>query len=249
MPYLSSVVLAALILSASAAPAGADQSAALEAELTARIAAAYRAADKTAALLALFHLAGVDPETRAIFERLHAGRLLARYEAPDVAFEPLPEDFDPLQVAAGYEYRPNLELLGTVVLREHGEESGRNTRIPYGLHGGRYLFTGMTRTAVNPDAPPDKALQMIVIGRAVPPPRFKGFCDVMQSNGRSRRMAIEDNGYGNRTLIVTAQYLERCELTSALSGDDWLSLRLLEDDREILVRRIEAPETTISWRR
>ncbi len=249
MPYLSSVVLAALILSTSAAPAAADQSAALEAELTARIAAAYRAADKNAALLALFHLAGVDPETRAIFERLHVGRMLARYEAPDVAFEPLPDDFDPLQVAGGYEYRPNLELLGYVVLRVHGEAGGRNTRIPYGLHGGRYLFTGVTRTAVNPDAPPDKTLQMIVIGLAAPPPRFKGFCDVMQSNGQSRRMSIEDNGHGNRTIIVTAQYLERCELTSELSGGDWLSLRLLENDREIFHERIEAPESSLSWRR
>jgi hypothetical protein len=240
------------LLSATAAPAGADESAALEAEFTARIAAAYEAADKAekkTALLALFHLEDVDPETRAIFERTHVGRFLARYETPTVAFEPLPDDFDPLQVAGGYEYRPNLELLGTVVLREQGDEGGRNTRIPYGLHGGRYLFTAVTRTAVNPDAPPDKSLQMIVIGLAVPPPRFKGFCDVMQSNGESRRMAIEDNGHGNRTLIVMAQYLERCELTSDLSGDGALSLRLLEDDREILHQRIEAPESTLTWRR
>jgi hypothetical protein len=90
-----------------------------------RVRAAYRAPDKMAALKNLFYLANVDNETLLTYERRIIGRMLGKYVDPEVTLEPLPKDFNSLQVIGAYEYRPNLEPLGFVVLAER-------TKVPYG---------------------------------------------------------------------------------------------------------------------
>lgn len=206
-----------------------------------RVKAAFQHTDKSAALKRLFYLDDVDPETLKMYESRIIGRMLAKYDRPSVALEPLPTDFDPVQVIDGYEYRPNVEVVGYLVLEG-------KTRVPYGRREGRHYITAMTRRAVNPGGPPDKMLQMMVIGLANPPVRFEGHCDVMQSNGQSRRMKLEDNGHGNRTVIVMAQRIEGCTVVN-VSGRGTLSLTLTEGDAEIFKERIEAPETEILFAR
>lgn len=211
------------------------------AEFAARITAAFAASDKTGALAKLFYLDGVDPGSRAIYEKRIIGRMLARKTAPSVTFEALPLDFDPVYVSNGYEYRPNLEPLGFAVLN-------KMTRIVFGVRGGRHYFTGVTRVAVNPGGPPDKMVQMTVIGMGQPPVRFEGHCDVMLSNGRLKRMTLQDNGNGNTTAIIMAQHIAACDLTN-LTGRGSLSLRLQEGDAEIFNSRITVPEAKITYRR
>ena len=46
---------------------------------------------------------------------------------------------------------------------------------------------------------PDRMLQMMLVGMASPPVNYTGHCDVMQSNGKIKRMELEDNGHGNTT--------------------------------------------------
>ncbi len=55
-----------------------------------RIGAAFQAGDKTVALKKLFHLDGVDAKTMETYDKLIIGRMLAKFDAPTVAFEPLP---------------------------------------------------------------------------------------------------------------------------------------------------------------
>lgn len=206
-----------------------------------RVKAAFQHADKTAALKRLFYFEDVDPETRKIYDSRIIGRMLAKYDRPKIALEPLPPEFDPVQVVDGYEYRPNVEVVGYVVLEG-------KTRVPYGRRDGRYYITAMTRRAVNPGGPPDKMLQMMVIGIGNPPVRFEGHCDVMQSNGRSKRTKLEDNGHGNRTVIVRAQRIEGCTVVN-VSGRGTLSLTLTEGEAEIFKERIEAPKKQILFAR
>ena len=206
-----------------------------------RIRAAFQAADKTVALKRLFHLDGVDAKSMKIYDRLIIGRMVAKLDAPTIGFEPLPADFDPVYVRDGYEFRPNLTLAGYVVL------NGR-TRIAYGEHDGRFYFTGTTRTAVNPGGPPDRMVQMMVLGIGAPPVRYSGHCDVMQSNGRLKRMTLEDSGIGNTTAIIMAQHIESCELTK-LSPQGTLKLRLQEGEEVSFERRISEDRSTISYRR
>lgn len=207
----------------------------------ARVTQAYAAKNKTAALKTLFYLKGVDPQTLDMYEKRIIGRMLGKYDRPSVAFEPLPKDFNPVQVAGGYEYRPNIPLKGYLVLNA-------KTRVPYGQKNGRYYITAMTRRAVKPGGPPDKTLQMMLIGTGHPPVRYEGHCDVMQSNGKARRMRFEDAGRGNNTMIITARHIVRCDVRN-LSGRGSLSLRLLEGQNTIFAKRVEAPQTAIAYRR
>lgn len=210
-------------------------------EFVERVHAAYRGPDKLAALKALFYLANVDAETLLTYESRIIGRMLGKYDDPTVTLEPLPHDFDPVQVIRGYEYRPNVKPLGYLVL------SGR-TKVPYGEHAGRYFLTAVTRTKITPTPPPDRMLQMMVIGAGHPPVRFNGHCDIMLANGKVRRMTLEDNGHGGNTAIITAQYIISCDLINK-SGHGALSLRLQEAEKMVFQQRVTAPATTIAYRR
>lgn len=206
-----------------------------------RVETAYRAPDKLAALKRLFYLVKFDAETLRTYEARIIGRMLGKYVDPKVALEPLPGDFDPLQVIGAYEYRPNVKPLGYLVL------DGR-TKVPCGDHDGRYFLTAVTRTKITPTPPPDRMLQMMVIGVGHPPVRYAGHCDIMLGNGHTRRMTLEDNGHGGNTAIITAQYIIGCHLINK-SGHGALSLRLQEGDEAVFERRVVAPDSAITYRR
>lgn len=213
----------------------------LESEFAGRIEAAYAADGRDAALLALFHLDGVDEETLQTYRNRVVKRMFGKHEAPTIAFEAFPEGYDPGYVYNGYSYKPNLEAVGMVVL-------GENTRAAYGLHEGRYIFPGTIKTQVAIPERPDQTLQMMVIGMGHPAVRFEGWCDVMQSDGNLKRMTFEDNGNGNTTAIIMGQYISACDLTN-LSARDAISLTLTEGKDETFKKRIEAPETRITFTR
>ncbi len=221
-----------------AGPARADEPIS---DFLARVAAAYGAPDPAVAMTELFHLEGVDAETRETFDERVIPHLLRGHDAPTVGTEPVPDDFDPVYVLNGYEYRPNLAPEGYVVV-------DGTTKAVYGRHDGRYFFVGTIRIAVNPDAPPDRMLQMMLVGMASPPVNYTGHCDVMQSNGKIKRMELEDTGHGNTTAIVMGQYIERCEVTND-SGRGSLWLRLQEGEETVFDQRIETPATRLSYRR
>lgn len=206
-----------------------------------RIRAAFRAPDKTVALKRLFHLDGVDAKSMKIYDRLIIGRMVAKLDAPSIAFEPLPADFDPVYVRDGFEFRPNIPLAGYVVL------NGK-TRVVYGEHDGRFYFAGTTKIAVNPGGPPDRMLQMMVLGIGAPAVRYSGHCDVMQSNGRLKRMTLEDSGIGNTTAIIMAQHIASCELTKR-SPQGTLKLRLQEGEEVSFERIIARDGATLRYRR
>lgn len=206
-----------------------------------RVHAAYGAPDKMAALKRLFYLANVDAETLKQYESRIIGRMLGKYQDPKIVLEPLPGNFDPVQVIGAYEYRPTVKPLGYVVL------DGR-TKVPYGEHEGRYYLSAVTRTEITPAPAPDRMLQMMVIGLGHPPVRFEGHCDIMLGNGHIHRMTLEDEGHGGNTAIMTAQYIDSCTLINK-SGRGALSLRLQEGTEEIFHRRTDAPHEEISYRR
>jgi hypothetical protein len=206
-----------------------------------RVRAAYGAPDKLAALKRLFYLANVDAETVRTYEGRVIGRMLGKYDDPDVTLAPLPKDFYPLYVIGAFEYRPNLKPIGYVVF------AGR-TKVPYGEYDGRFFLTAVTRIPITPAPPPDAMLQMMVIGFGSPPVRFQGHCDIMQGNGRIRRMILEDQGHGGNTAIITAQYIVGCELRNT-SGRGALSLRLQEGEAVVFKRRVVAPDAAIIYRR
>lgn len=123
---------------------------AIEAFLS-RVEAAYGAPDPTAAMMRLFYFEGVDAETRETYDKTLIPHLLRGHDAPTVGVEPVPDDFDPLYVLNGYEYRPNLTPLGYLVI-------DGTTKAVYGQHEGQYYLVGTTRIAVNPDGQPDRML-------------------------------------------------------------------------------------------
>ena len=146
----------------------------------------------------------------------------------------------------GYEYKPVLEPIGKVVLRS-GEQSGYFSLI-YGEKDGKYYYTGPTKTLVNPNHVPDKVLQIIVGGNGDPVLKYDGYCNVMQSNNKIMRKALNDKNKGNafQTIQLYAQYIEKCEVNNnSQSGS--LSLRLLEESETIFEDQIETQETKIIY--
>jgi hypothetical protein len=177
---------------------------------------------------------------------------LAKLHGRNVSFTPLPRPptTEPLHVADGYEYRPNLKPVGHAVFTDPAAAPGNNTKILYGLHPmeRRYYFPLVVRRLVNADAPPDKQLQMLTIGAAHPPVTFAGWCDIALSNNTTKRVILDDQKIGNQTLIMRGQSIEACEVKNT-SGRGSLSLRLFEDDRTLFERHIESPQTTITYRK
>jgi hypothetical protein len=207
----------------------------------ARIAQAYATADKQAALRDLFFMEGMDAETIALYDNRIIGRMLGKHESPSLATEPLPADFDPLQVLGGYEYRPNLTPLGYVVV-------GGKTSALYGHHGDRHYLVGVVRTPIEYPAGPERMLQMIVLGFGQPRILFDGHCDLLLANHDVKRVRLNDEGLASKTMMVTGVQIESCELRN-LSDQGGLMLRLLEGDDQIFDRQVDFPENVISFER
>lgn len=206
-----------------------------------RIEAAFADQDITTAVTRLFYRENLDQEMSAMLDR--TVQRLIDLEEVDVQFLPVPEDAQLVGVVDGYEYRPNLEVLGYVSLGKN--RMGGTTKAPYGqAPDGRYFLTATTRTLVNPDAQPDKQLQMIVVGIGHPAVTFEGWCDVLLSDNNTIRRPLTDSGNGNQTLIMRGQAIQGCEVTNT-SGRGILSLKLMEDKELIFEERIGTPDNTI----
>lgn len=206
-----------------------------------RIEAAFADEDTTAAVTRLFYRENLDQEMSAMLDRT-VQRLIS-LEQVDVQFLPVPEDAQLIGVVDGYEYRPNLEVLGYVSLGKN--RMGGTTKAPYGqAPDGRYFLTATTKTLVNPDASPDKQLHMIVVGIGHPAVTFKGWCDVLLSDKSTTRRPLTDSGNGNHTLIMRGQAIQECQVTNT-SSRGILSLKLMEDQELIFEERIESPDNTI----
>ncbi len=235
-------------ISAAGAPARADSQ--LD-NFQKRIETALAIADGSAratALNALFHRENLDDWSAKMAGRMsgHLDKLQGRA----ISFAPLPPDNVSLHVVDGYEYRPNLKPVGHVVFTDPDARPGNNTKVLYGYDSARsrYAFPVVVRILVNPNAPKDKQLQMIAIGMAHPPVTFEGWCDISLSNNTVNRVTLGDQKIGNQTRIMRGQSIERCEVTNT-SGRGALSLRLFEDDRKLFEDRVEAPHTTIVYRK
>lgn len=214
-----------------------------------RIAGAFAEGDVSARAIkirALFHTEGLDEDTAGLLER--SSKYLAGMERPEIAFEGIPDDAEFLHVLDGYEYAPNLEPVGYVVLTEADAEPGNHTRIPYGLRteDGFHFFPAVTRTLVNPDAEPDKQLQILAMGVGHPALTFDGWCDLALSNNTTKRVTLEDQGIGNQTRILRGQKIPACELSNT-SDRGRLSLTLIEDETTIFEGAAEYPETRITY--
>jgi hypothetical protein len=242
------IVLIAVVSTAIVPAAHAD---AASDEFKARIEAALAIGDdagRTAAVGALFYQNALDDWSESLVARVV--KIVAKKQGHDVSFVPLSPDTELLHVIDGYEYRPNLEPLGQVVFTDPAADPGNDTKVLYGrpANDQRLYFPLTIRQLVNPDAPPDKQLQILTIGAANPTATFEGWCDIALSNNTIKRVILEDQNVGNQTLIMRGQLIEGCEVTNT-GGRGGLSLRLYEDDQEIFIQQIETPETSITYRK
>lgn len=210
----------------------------------ARIEAAYGQADQAAAVGALFYKDGLGEDMQAMLGR--AVGHITRRDAADVRFVPVPGDARLAAVVDGYEYRPNLDVLGYADLGAN--EFGGTTQVPYGQGpDGRYYFTATTKTLVKANAAPDKQLLMMVIGLGAPPITFEGWCDILQSNDEIIRIKFDDKGAGNQTRVMRGQAIAACAFTNT-AGRGALSVRLTVDQEVIFEQRAEAPDTVVRYR-
>lgn len=105
-------------------------------EFKARIEAAFQSPGKKD-VRSLFHLTGHQSEMMIVM-------MISQLNAPQISFAELPEDFDPVQIAGGFKYSPSLDPVGHVIFEENEEK----TEAPYGVHEGKFYFTGIKQTPV-----------------------------------------------------------------------------------------------------
>jgi hypothetical protein len=239
-------ILTAFVVAITAPTARADE---LSDEFKARIEAALAIKDEGARFVTvgdLFYREGIDEFSAGLIDRVTG--IVTKLQGRDITFEPLPPDLELLHVIDGYEYRPNLAPLGRAVFTDPAAAPGNDTKVLYGRppNEQRYFFPLTARVLVNPDAPPDKQLQILTIGAAHPPATFTGWCDIALSNNTVKRVTLDDQNVGNQTFIMRGQSIDACEVTNT-GGRGSLSLRLYEDDQEIFIRQIETPEATITY--
>lgn len=240
------LVLMTFVLGAATHSAHSDT---LQNEFKQRIQAALEIAEddaRVAAVTTLFYRGDLDDWSESLVRR--TAERVAKLRGRDISFATLPATVETLHVINGYEYRPNLEPLGYVVFTDPAAAPGNNTKIFYGRPPGRqrYHFPSTVRRLVNPDAPPDKQLQMLAMGAASPPVTFEGWCDIALSNNTVKRVRLHDQNIGNQTLIMRGQSIRACEVKNT-SGRGSLSLRLYEDDKTIFERRVEMPQNAITY--
>ncbi|UCD10372.1 MAG: hypothetical protein JSU88_06605 [Nitrospinaceae bacterium] len=217
------LLLAACLLAGPEATAGPQE------QFLERIAEASKIRDagmKKQALIKLFNFTGVDPDTRERFTRKVIDQVLMKYIDPVLAFGPLPEDFDGVNVKDGVEYRPNLPLLGLVIINDR-------TRLAYGEAGGRLYFSASTRKVVNPHAAKDRPLSILVIGTISPERvKFRGNCRILLSNNQQKMLVVNDQGLGSFSLTLPGQRIDSCKITRT-SAKGKLQLVLSEGEREL----------------
>lgn len=93
-----------------------------------RIETAFTSQDTTTAVTRLFYSENLDREMSAMLDR--TVQRLIELEKVTVQFLPVPEDAQLVAIVDGYEYRPNLEVLGYVSLGKN--RIGGTTKTPYG---------------------------------------------------------------------------------------------------------------------
>lgn len=208
-----------------------------------RIESAIGHDDKDGAVRALFYQQGLSEEMQGMLDMVVVR--VARRDHVQPSFVDIPEEAQLVAVVDGFEYRPNINVLGYVDLGKNN--MGGNTKAPYGLAAdGRYYFSATTKTLVNADAKPDRQLQMIAIGSGHPAVTFDGWCDILQSNNEIIRKTLSDQGIGNQTLIMRGQQFESCELNHTGSSGG-LSLRLMVDDDVVFEQHTESPDDRIVY--
>lgn len=212
-------------------------------EFKSRIESAYQQNARTEAVKSLFYQQDLNDEMAAMLEQ--TVQRISEQDKVNVSFLPLPDDKKLVAVVDGYEYRPNLEVIGYVDIGENS--MGGTTRAPYGkAPDGKYYFTATTKKLVNAGAEPDKQIQMIAIGMGNPQITFEGWCDILLSNNETSRRKLHDQGVGNQTLVMYGQKIQKCQLTNT-SERGSLSLRLLSDKDLVFEKRIQAPDNMIIY--
>jgi hypothetical protein len=239
----------ALFCAVTLAPTHTARADALADDLKARIEAAHGERDEArrlTAVRALFHHEGLDKWSEGLAERM--AKIVVRLRGHQISFAAVPPGAEFLHVVNGYEYRPNLKPRGHVVFTDAAKRKSNDTKVLYAVApgGNRYVLPLTVRKQVNAAAPRDKQLQMLAMGIANPPLKFHGWCDIMLSNGTTKRIMLGDQGVGNQTRIMRGQKIKACELTKD-SRRGALSLRLFTDDKTLFEQRIEAPQTTITY--
>lgn len=201
---------------------------------------------RNAAIGELFWRKGTDAWSEALSRRM--ATQIATLSGQAMTFAPLTPDSEFVYLVSGWEYRPNLKVVGYVMFTDPKAAKGNNTKVPYGLapDGTGYAIPLTLRKLVNPAAPKDKELQMLVVGLAHPAGTFDGWCDVTLSNGATKRFRLHDQGMGNQTRLALGQKFTACRVRNT-SGRGSLSLRLYADGKTLFERRIEMPETTITY--
>ncbi len=203
--------------------------------------------EKRSAVSALFYQVGLDEETKKYSAR--SVEMLMQMSQSNISFEPLPAEVDFLHIVNGYEIRPNLQPIGMIVLTEESASSGNNTKLPYAQKPGSddLIFPSTIRRLVKANAAADKQLQIIAVGMANPPPRFSGWCDILLSDGSTRKMELSDQGVGNQTRVIRGQAIRSCSLTGELKSG-WLKLTLMEDQETIFEKKVNSPDSQINFR-
>ena len=161
-------------------------------------------------LISLFNWDGVDEQMRALSERVIDSLMEGKVKSAE--FLPLPEKFKEGFVRNGVKYSANIKLVG--VIKVSYEESGNqvigDSKIAYGEKDGKYYFPSTIAKKTGYTGPPDKTININIIGTSAPDPvLFEGLC-LYNVSGQEKKKKIK--GEGNISEAFWGQEVKSCTI-------------------------------------
>ena len=173
-------------------------------------------------LKSLFNWDGVDDQMKQLSDRVVKSIMDGKVKNAELM--PLPDDFNYEFLKNGIKYTPNIELLGIIKIsyEKRGNEILGDSKIAYGIKEGKYYLPNTITEKTGYEGPPDKTINVNVIGTTAPDPvLFEGYC-IYNVSGVEKKKLIK--GEGNISEAFWGQDVKSCSIKrSSASG----SLKLI----------------------
>jgi hypothetical protein len=198
-------------------------------ELLERIEAAIRGGDKDA-LESLYNWEGVEEQKKATMGSMVQRLLEHELESAELAPSPAGGQSD--RIVNGLRYKLNVEVRGGIKLTYATSAPAhmRVLSIPYGAVGDVYYLANTVVEKLDYDGPPDRTLNVSVMGETSPEPvAFKGVY-VYEASG----VEVKDRftGAGNISKAFKGQHVKGCAVQKT-GGDGWIEVVISEGGEKV----------------
>lgn len=161
-------------------------------------------------LTTLFNWDGIDDQMKSVSGIVMNSLMEGKVKSAEL--QPLPEDFRKGFLRNGIKYSANIKLLGVIKItyEKSGNQVIGDTKIAYGEKDGKYYLPNTVTKKTGYEGPPDKTININVVGMSVPDPvLFEGYCIYTVSGEEIKRII---KGKDNISEAFWGQEVKSCSI-------------------------------------